>query len=207
MDYPKDRILIISKSLTKFGITDKLQQAGILAVVSTESNFNLYSEMSYSRTPVSRLRAIFGHRLASYPDEVLLTLRLDNTKFFDVIYGGQQGNTAVGDGWKYRGRGFNQITFRNNYTRFSTMVGIDLVTNPDRLNETPVAADALAAYFKHGFTTYKVLVPTSLMQSTRTAFQLNAGWGTKIDENEVLRKEFAKQMDNVDDLYQIITTA
>lgn len=42
------------------------------------------------------------------------------------------GNVIDGDGFRFRGRGYVQITGRVNYAKFSTLLGIDLVNNPDR---------------------------------------------------------------------------
>ena len=41
------------------------------------------------------------------------------------------GNIAVGDGAKYYGRGYVQLTWKNNYKRAGVYLGIDLVANPD----------------------------------------------------------------------------
>lgn len=41
------------------------------------------------------------------------------------------GNTISGDGVKYRGRGFVQITWKDNYRKASRIVGLDLVAEPD----------------------------------------------------------------------------
>jgi putative chitinase len=40
------------------------------------------------------------------------------------------GNTEPGDGLRFKGRGFVQITGRTNYTKFSKILGVDLVKNP-----------------------------------------------------------------------------
>jgi hypothetical protein len=54
--------------------------------------------------------------------------------------GARLGNTEPGDGYRFRGRGFVQITGRNNYKKFSEIVDCDLVAFPDR------ALDASTAY-------------------------------------------------------------
>lgn len=41
------------------------------------------------------------------------------------------GNNKPGDGLRYKGRGFVQLTGRRNYTKFSDILGVDLVSNPD----------------------------------------------------------------------------
>ena len=41
------------------------------------------------------------------------------------------GNTQTGDGYRFRGRGYVQITGRRNYALFAKVLGIDLVNNPD----------------------------------------------------------------------------
>jgi peptidoglycan L-alanyl-D-glutamate endopeptidase CwlK len=59
------------------------------------------------------------------------------------------GNGAVGDGAKYKGRGFIQLTGKANYAHFGPIVGVDdLVDHPDRANEPRTAARLLAAFLK-----------------------------------------------------------
>ena len=45
------------------------------------------------------------------------------------------GNEASGEGWKYRGRGFIQITGKENYFRLANDTDIDCLKNPDLLLE------------------------------------------------------------------------
>ena len=55
------------------------------------------------------------------------------------------GNTQPGDGVKFKGRGFVQLTGRVNYMDFSKFIGEDCVTNPDLVStKYPMAS---AAYF------------------------------------------------------------
>lgn len=57
------------------------------------------------------------------------------------------GNTQPGDGRRYKGRGFVQITGRANYRHFGQALGLDLEGNPDLALDPPIAARILAAYF------------------------------------------------------------
>jgi peptidoglycan hydrolase-like protein with peptidoglycan-binding domain len=67
------------------------------------------------------------------------------------------GNTQPGDGVRYKGRGFVQITGRLNYTRWSDRMGIDLLTYPDRTADYNVAATILVLGMRDGsFTGYKL---------------------------------------------------
>jgi Chitinase class I len=57
------------------------------------------------------------------------------------------GNVNPGDGVKFRGRGFIQITGRWDYEHFGAEIGRDLEENPDLALDPAVAADILALYF------------------------------------------------------------
>jgi len=59
----------------------------------------------------------------------------------NFVYANQNGNGGVtsGDGWKYRGRGFIQLTGKENYQHLSNDTKIDFIKNPDLLLEEPNA--------------------------------------------------------------------
>lgn len=59
------------------------------------------------------------------------------------------GNTVLGDGKRYAGRGYVQITGRRNYQRASLLTGRDLVANPDLALDPDIAARIIV----HGMTT------------------------------------------------------
>lgn len=58
------------------------------------------------------------------------------------------GNTQPGDGPRFKGRGFIQLTGRFNYKKFGPVVGADLIVNPDLGNDPKIAAELLAAFIK-----------------------------------------------------------
>jgi putative chitinase len=41
------------------------------------------------------------------------------------------GDEASGEGFKFRGRGFIQLTGKQNYTAFGKAIGVDIAANPD----------------------------------------------------------------------------
>jgi predicted chitinase len=152
-------------------------------------------------------------------------LKKKDTTFFNFVYGNKNGNdpkTAKlnpinitdsngkvitvyddlnGDGYKYRGRGYNQITGKSLYERAKKDTGVDVVTNPDLLNNINTAALALLGYFERGTTGkvqeptnkdnlfYKVYsrtplkdyVPTDYQKAYNTLFSINAGPGKSME--------------------------
>lgn len=71
-------------------------------------------------------------------------------KIANRIYANRMGNgnELSGDGWKYRGRGFIQLTGKNNYSKLSNHTGIDYVNNPDLLLTEADAMIAALWYWK-----------------------------------------------------------
>ena len=74
-------------------------------------------------------------------------------EIFDFIYGpdadaigSNLGNTQATDGSKYKGRGLLQITGRENYRKIGDIIGVDLIANPEKVNDSEYAAAAAMAY-------------------------------------------------------------
>lgn len=67
-------------------------------------------------------------------------------KIANEVYGGRLGNDKPGDGWRYRGGGFIQLTGRGNYRRVGHAIGVPLEDKPEFIERLDVSALA-AAYF------------------------------------------------------------
>ncbi|MBB4347920.1 glycoside hydrolase family 19 protein [Aliirhizobium cellulosilyticum] len=80
-------------------------------------------------------------------------------KIANRAYGNRMGNgsESSGDGWRYRGRGYCQITGKDNYGKFSDLLGIDLVANPDLALTDDVAGKIITIGMRDGIFTGKRL--------------------------------------------------
>lgn len=151
------------------GITNKNTILGILSTIGKESGFVPKNEIPYSNTSNSRIRTIFGSRVNNFTDDELNNLKKNDVKFWDRVYGSddpsgksqQYGNSEPGDGMKYLGRGFNGITFKANYKKYGDMIGMDLVSNPEVLNDPKVAAKAAVKFLLNVLTKTMKVDPNS----------------------------------------------
>jgi predicted chitinase len=142
-------IKITIDEMKKQGITNPYTQIGILSVIDKESAFKTYKEIGYGNTSDIRIESVFGNR-----GKKCKSLKKDDAKFFDCVYGYQSGmrlgNDQPGDGWKYVGRGLNGITGKSNYKKYGNMIGVDLVGNPELLEDPRIAVKVAIAYFTKG---------------------------------------------------------
>jgi putative chitinase len=58
------------------------------------------------------------------------------------------GNVNPGDGKKYKGRGYIQVTGRANYSYFANKLGVDLIDTPGLASRPDIAARTTAEYFR-----------------------------------------------------------
>lgn len=213
----KNNAIDIIESAKSGGITNPFDHAAILAVTSKESGFIPKSESSYAGTPASRIKQVFGSsRFAGMSDSQIEQLARNNEAFFEKVYGVNSGstlgNTQPGDGYKFRGRGYNQLTGRYAYEKYAKQTGHDLVNNPDLLNKPKIAADVMIAFFKNRFIDpYNKLSWynstgindfKNITDSTKAYYHANAGWGkskSQIDADAT--GGLKKAMDRVSELF------
>ena len=127
------------KALDQYKVQDPTARAAIMAQVGHESgNFTTLSEnLNYSS---SGLMSIFKKY---FPDTSTADQYAKNpVKIADRVYGGRMGNApeGSGEGFKYRGRGFIQLTGKSNYQKYGVL------NNPDSVSEIDTAADTAMKY-------------------------------------------------------------
>jgi len=126
---PDNVISQIPEVATKFGIDTPLKLAHFLAQCGHESGgFRVVSEnLNYS---AQGLKNIFPKY---FPGNLSESYARNPQKIANKVYGGRMGNGAEssGEGYKFRGRGYIQLTGKDNYTAFGKAINEDIVSNPD----------------------------------------------------------------------------
>jgi putative chitinase len=139
---PDAVIAQIPDVMTKFKIDTALKLAHFLSQCGHESGgFKVVNEnLNYG---AKGLMTIFKKYFPEGTKAALYERKPE--KIANLVYGGRMGNgpEASGDGYKFRGRGFIQLTGHDNYKAFSAAIGEDCVTNPDLVaTKYPLASAA-----------------------------------------------------------------
>jgi predicted chitinase len=162
---PESKKNIVTKIVElakKNGITDRERLTCILAVAGGETQWNPGKSEDFSYS-LSRAREVFGSHIPKNQTTALKYIPKEKggsgsqEKLANLLYGGRYGNGS-NEGWKYRGRGMTQITFKGNYTnvqnklvsKFFPNKG-NIVTNPDLVNDTDVSIAILVYGKLQGF--------------------------------------------------------
>jgi putative chitinase len=140
---PDAVIAQIPETAAKFNITNNLRLAHFLSQCGHESGgFKAVSEnLNYS---ADGLKKIFPKY---FPGNLAESYARNPEKIASKVYGGRMGNgdETTKEGFKFRGRGYIQLTGKANYTNFAKFIGEDTVDNPDLVaTKYPLAS---AAFF------------------------------------------------------------
>ena len=127
---PDSVITQIPEVMTKFGIDTPVELAHFLAQCGHESGgFRVVNEnLNYS---AKGLQGIFKKY---FPTSVLAEqYQRKPEKIANRVYASRMGNgdETSGEGFKFRGRGYIQLTGKQNYTAFGKAIGVDICANPD----------------------------------------------------------------------------
>lgn len=157
------------RALNRAGIRDPSMRRQIMAQTAHESQGFTRRVENLNYSSVDRLNAIFPRHFRNNPTASRF---VNNPEALaNRVYGGRMGNgpESTGDGFRYRGRGFIQLTGRDNYRAASRYFGVDFEANPDLAATDQYAAD-LAVWFttKHN----PLDSPSDVRRSTQ---QVNGG--------------------------------
>lgn len=131
--------------LKKYGVTTAKRKAMFFAQLEHESGLKpIVENLNYS---AERLMQIFSKYFTQ--NDVAEFARKPE-KIANRVYANRMGNgnQNSGDGWKYRGRGFIQLTGKNNYKALSDATGVDYISNPDLLLNEPDAMIAACWFWQ-----------------------------------------------------------
>jgi putative chitinase len=140
---PDNVIAQIAETAKKFNITTNLRLAHFLSQCGHESGgFKAVSEnLNYS---ADGLKRTFGKY---FPGNLAESYAKQPEKIASRVYANRMsnGDEASKEGFKFRGRGYIQLTGKGNYTSFTKFIGEDCVANPDLVaTKYPLAS---AAFF------------------------------------------------------------
>ena len=126
---PDNVIDQIPDTAKRFGIDTPLKLAHFLAQCGHESGgFKVTQEnLNYS---AQGLRNIFPKY---FPGNLAESYQRNPQKIASRVYGSRMGNGAepTGEGYKFRGRGYIQLTGKDNYTAFGKSINENVTSNPD----------------------------------------------------------------------------
>lgn len=146
---PDTVIAQIPGVMENFGVNTPLRLAHFLAQCGHESGgFRLTQEnLNYSA------KGLMGIFKKYFPTQALADAYARKPeKIANRVYGGRMGNglEASGEGYKFRGRGYIQLTGKSNYAAFDLAVADDILANPDLVSTKHALASAAWFWKKNG---------------------------------------------------------
>jgi len=164
-----------------------------------------YSEAGIKK--IAQQEGFSGSELAAFMAQAkhesgnfLYTAELGNKDYFKryeptTNIGKSLGNTEKGDGYKYRGRGYLQITGKNNYREIGEMMGLDLVNNPELLENPAIGMKASVMWWKKNV---RAKMGDSAFTDTKAVSGLvNRGSKNKIAKDLKARQDYFNDYYNV----------
>mgnify|MGYP003134730403 CR=1 FL=1 len=175
--FPEENVKLLEKEMDEQGFTNPFIRIAILSVCAKERGLKTDPEMSYKRTYSSRIKDIFGSRFKGVDDDKIDKLKKSTKDFFNYVYGGElpedlkdgwpdkalkaakkkanvlgnlEGSKGgqKGDGYRFRGMGFNQLTGRYAYKKRGKAIGEDLESDPEKLVDPSISAKVAVGFIK-----------------------------------------------------------
>lgn len=183
----KNRDILINEIINS-GINNPFTIAAILALAEKESTLIPQSEnLKYSKERLPEVWGVFSKTGQRVPtgqgkynyNDLAVEYAGNPMKLANYIYGGKNGNNTTGDGFLYRGRGYNQLTWKNNYKIFGDLIGVNLLDYPELANKPENASKIIIEFLKLGAKVNKFDLNgfNSLEDAVKYIYRVNAGWG------------------------------
>lgn len=162
-----ERELQLLRTAARAGISDRTELANFMAQVGHESGglSRLEESFRYTRSAEQvsgKVRSALREGRPALEAARLDALAGRPEALAELMYGGRMGNTEAGDGYRYRGRGYIQLTGRETYRRAGEALGIDLERSPD-LAADPENAARIALWY------WQTRVPVAARDDVRAA--------------------------------------
>lgn len=143
---PQEVMGELPQVIDKFQINTKLRLSHFLAQCAHESGgFRAVREnLNYSADALLRVFPKYFNQ--SNVNEYARQPQ----KIANKVYGGRMGNTGPNDGWLYSGKGYIQLTGKDNYKAFDSFTPDDTLSNPDLVATKYPLASAAWFFYRNG---------------------------------------------------------
>lgn len=194
-------ISVAPRFFDMFGMDDTLVICHFMAQIGHESgNGKIRREsMNYSAPRIMEVFGV-GRHSAKVTQAESVRLAHNEKALAERVYGlgnpskaRELGNTKPGDGFKYRGNGFLQLTGRRNHAAIGKMIGYDLEGNPELLSDPKVSFAAACAEFKR----LNCIPPAKADDIVTVTRRVNGGRNGLAERTVALRK-WKEVMDGVE---------
>lgn len=139
----------LNAAMARYDINTPLRQAGFIGQITEETGdfLRLSENLNYS---APRLATIFPTHFHNDTEQYAHRPQMIANRVYANRFG--NGDEASGDGYRYRGSGLIMLTFKDNYLKYGTLAGQDLIAQPDLIRTIgQVSANVAACYWKtHG---------------------------------------------------------
>ena len=139
-----------NETFQRFGILTPAQQASWIGQCGHEcGNFRIMEEnLNYKAATLLKLFPKTPKRQWGFTPEEAAAYEKQPQRIANRIYSNRMGNRdeASGDGWRFRGSGFLQLTGHSNFYHAGQALGVDFVMQPE-LVRTPMYAAQTAGWF------------------------------------------------------------
>ncbi len=141
-------LIPLNAAMARFEINTPPRIAAFLAQIAHESAETTRLTEGLYYTSAKRLCAVWPKRFPTTASAVPYIKNPEKLANFVYANRGGNGDVSSGDGYRYRGRGLFQLTFRDNYRLAGEALNLPLIEDPDQATLPGIAALTAASYWQ-----------------------------------------------------------